>query len=351
MIEVKIRHRHCKMHLILQDKITVIMGESGTGKSTIHKAQLLKDALSYTKISDNRFQMLYISGKSVLNGLLTEKNILKPYFIYVIDEGYLDIDDDVASVIKRSINCYFIITSRGGLGKINFDIKAVKELVTKDNGVTILKDYIQTTKQTKYDVANTSLQFILIEDKGKAKTWFEKLFITLDTDIKSVEKGKDAICDTLNDWLNNNSGNILAIFDTCSFGGNVKKFKGIVDKHGSRVLLIYKYKSWEYLILNSNMFKQQFIPYDINISEFEEAYYEELLKDISSIGGLDGKHVYTTIDHDSRSKLSRCYTEKCCAYSNKDGNKCNYGLSGEDKFIALLKDTMFEDLLITARRI
>lgn len=172
-IEIKLKHRQCKMHLILEHKITVIVGLSGTGKSTMHRALTDKDATTQIKVSDTRYQIEYISNRQSADNLIDNNNVFISYKIYLIDEGRLEIDNYIANAIQYSAHSYFIITSRTNLGKLNFDMRAVKELEMQNNGITILKDYVLTSRKTRNELYNMDVESIVIEDAGKAKQFLK----------------------------------------------------------------------------------------------------------------------------------------------------------------------------------
>ena len=86
MIEIKIKHRNCKMHLIIKDKITVIMGLSATGKSTIHKVLTNPDRTTDIKLSDSRFELINITSRQNLNSNLSKDSTLFKNKVYIIDE-------------------------------------------------------------------------------------------------------------------------------------------------------------------------------------------------------------------------------------------------------------------------
>lgn len=360
-LKIRMRHKNSDIQLTLADKITVIIGDSATGKSSLHKVLAVKDAKVTTRISDSRFGIVHLNNTSTLNGYtggrLGDVNSdvkLLPNNVYIIDEGNVRITNEVASIIKNTINSYFIITSRTNLNNLNFDINAIKTLYTRDDGVTILKNYISMRKLDNIESMN--VKYCITEDTGKAKVWFEKLFNNMlvipagstnslgDIDIKKMKYsgGKEQVCFEVEKQVKNREGNILIIFDRCSFGCCAIELKSIIDRYSDRILILSDYKCWEYVILKSNMFRKRFSEYDINIPNFEEAYYEELLYTLSS-------SEFSTINH-TKGELSRCYTDKCCTYNRRNKDVCKLGISGNDKFVALLIGTDFEDMLRIARR-
>lgn len=96
-------------------------------------------------------------------------------------------------------------------------------------------------------------------------------------------------------------------------------------------------------MLKTNAFKESFKAYSVEATDFEEAYYEKQLLDVSR-----SKH--STIHHDGGYKLPACYTESCCKFKYNT-KLCPAYLKGSDKFVALLIGTEFEFLLKLAKRI
>lgn len=142
-LKIRMKHKNSDIQLTLTDKITVIVGDSGNGKSSLHKILLVKDAKVLIKISDRRFGIVYLNNMNMLNGYTSDRlgDIkLLPNNVYIIDES-IRITNEIASIIKNTADSYFIITSMTNLNSMNLDINAVKTLYTRDDGITILKNY------------------------------------------------------------------------------------------------------------------------------------------------------------------------------------------------------------------
>lgn len=350
------------MQLTLNSKITIIIGESATGKSSIHKLMAVKNAKVVKKCSDPGFKFVHLDNEESMTAYLLDKDDvlndrsrLLPRKVYIIDENDLRINDTIASIIKKTINSYFIIISRSNLSSLNYSINDVKVLETGENGVVVLKNYLNTKKMV--NLSNLELDKYVIEDRGKAKEWFKRLLnnnkdiiVAGSTDESgNVDKakdkdsgGKEKVCNEVEKQILNGSKHVLVIFDSCSFGSCIVELKSLLSRYPKEVFLLSNYKSWEYVILKSNLFENDSVKeYSLNEPVFEESFYEIELQKLT-----DGD--FTTIRHD-KGMLSKCYTDKCCAYKRK--GICNLGLPGEDKFVALLSGTLFEDLLRLSRRI
>ena len=149
-ITLKARYRNYKVRLGLDNKITVIVGLSAPGKSTLHKVLEVNDRTKIIQISDNRYKLIYLGSQDILHDIIKD-NKLDSYRIYLIDEGKIEIDNEVASIIRRTRNSYFIITSRTELGKLNFALDAVKHLVTNSNGVITLQNHVAWEGKNIFD--------------------------------------------------------------------------------------------------------------------------------------------------------------------------------------------------------
>lgn len=65
-ITLKARYRNYKVRLGLDNKITVIVGLSATGKSTLHKVLEVNDRTKIIQISDNRYKLIYLGSQDIL---------------------------------------------------------------------------------------------------------------------------------------------------------------------------------------------------------------------------------------------------------------------------------------------
>jgi hypothetical protein len=164
-------------------------------------------------------------------------------------------------------------------------------------------------------------------------------------EVVNAGTGKEAICKKLDALMNDiRVDKVLLLFDRVSFGVCFTEYKNLLQLCVSRIFIVSDYQSWEYLMLRSNMFRDQFIDYSLGCGMFKEKYYEELLEEVS-------RGTYSTIRHD-KSKLSECYTERCCYFAGGNSERdCKIGLSGGDKHVAMLIGTEFSGLLSVARRV
>ena len=138
MLQLIIRYRDYTQLLELKDRITIITGDSATGKSSMLRiGSLQKSSLINIQIDDSRFEVICIKRTEELNDTsFSEKRI------YIIDEG-VRIDDEAIRVMKPLKDCYFIIITRklARLRNLNYDLYSIKKLVEIEKSKFVLVDY------------------------------------------------------------------------------------------------------------------------------------------------------------------------------------------------------------------
>lgn len=343
-IRLLISHGKSRYDISLNSKITRIIGNSATGKTS------LADAFSSSNRSLTDYKIIGIKGYNITSDITFGSNTLAENFrklknhIVIIDEKHYSAmqEHEVEQTIQENKSCYFIILGRGRYAGLNIDIDSVYEFknvngINRLSGVAIGNTSV--SEHTKFD-------YCILEDTGKAYTWFESLFNRA-LNLVPASSGKETVCKTAAKILEEScNSNVLLLFDRVSFGACYTEYIELLKDYGSRLFIVKDYKSWEYLMLKTNMFKSRFIEYSIQTGLFEEKYYEQLLQKVSSsrLG---------TIKHDG-GKLPLCYTEPCCPYTSNTDRECTFGIATgaeKDKFVDLLRGTEFEDLLKISGRL
>lgn len=356
-IEIKLKHGESRFRLVIKDKITVVVGDSATGKSSLARfvsdkyvnetviRMYSKEGIKYKLMSD-------LTRDNIVDTISESKNT-----IFIIDEDIWERckgNNEVYRAIRESKYCYFLFTTRSEIN-LNYSIDSTK-VFKETSKVAELKPFITVQEYSKDK--NVKITDIITEDTGKGYDWFNKLMATSDVNVLDSyfeytdntgfheASGKDSYCARVSAFISENMGaRVLMIFDKISFGSNAAKYKRLIEDFGHYLYVLSPYKSFEHLILNTNMYKDYNSKYDIDCGMFEEAYYEKVLEELSS-----GK--YTSLKHDSGgSSIGFCYTGLCtdcrgakeCTFKKKLNCK-------NDKFVALLKGTEFRGLLGIAER-
>ena len=139
-IIIKLKYRKYKAALEIKDKVTIISGPSATGKSTLHRVLEVNDSKKIIDISDKQYELQHIRHRSQLVDLVT-KGAFKEYRIYIIDAGGISIDNELASLIQKSNNVYFVVTYRKAPIELNSSIYVIKQLEIDENRIIRLTDY------------------------------------------------------------------------------------------------------------------------------------------------------------------------------------------------------------------
>lgn len=112
-IEVSSNKYHLK--LTLKSKITRLIGNSATGKSTLRRlVAQAKSPIVQIKLSDKSYQIANLTERD-----LRIKNGLE-YGIWIVDENMTDLlkKPEYLLAIQNAENCYFIIMSRNNIGNL-----------------------------------------------------------------------------------------------------------------------------------------------------------------------------------------------------------------------------------------
>lgn len=130
---------------------------------------------------------------------------------------------------------------------------------------------------------------------------------------------------------------LLLLVDYSAIGLRLYAISTVATLLGLHVYIVPAYKSFEYMLLRSNMFK---VPVD------------EIMKDVLLYPSLENRceallkeKTKGTIYSYSKSKdLKRCYYVSCCTM-DRGRLSCDKGMSG-DKYKALLEGTEFDCFLL-----
>lgn len=371
MFEIKMAYKNSRIHLKLNQKVNVIVGDSATGKTTA--IQMLYNRLYQAKIKlqDDSYSIQHFRNSELVAkyGL---QHIFNGKYIVIADESDMIFEDWVYDIIHNGKDYYFILVTRTYIPKLKFGVESLWRF-TEINKITRNVPFYDL----KFKNSFTKYDYILTEDSGYGFEFIFRLFNKLDTNVYPVgfidENGevlqsvdinendnikfifkdgynisylgsKDKVAVTLSniyDGVGFNK-NILLFVDLASFGSNLVSVVPELLKFNNEPEFVPELRCLEYLLLNTNMLMAYSKEYTIAEPCDEEVFYEQNLENITK-----GTQLY--IKHGS-SKLPSCFYEVCC-HIKKD-KKCNFGVRkiSDNQFINLLNGTKFEFLLNMARR-
>lgn len=255
------------------------------------------------------------------------RNSLTNENIYIIDDDEIIKSIELARFINNDINNYFILINRDKLPTLSYDIDSIYEM--KKLGP---KEYTNTNKVDVKYTTDFKSDFIGIEDSGSGKTFFKEL---IKKDINSFSS-KNKVVKYLKE-INLKNCKILCIVDICAFGSEILELLDYCSKNNLDLYFLKYYKSFEYLLLKSNMFNNNITT---NLEETEilnfanpENYYEYLIYKLTK----DKDYSYS-----KNADLKDCYYKKCIC---KHTQNCDKFTKQDDKIKYMFKETIFEYLI------
>ena len=336
MISIDVTSKKYDCHIDLHQKLTVIVGDSGKGKTVFFKAVIDSSGAYKVNLSDNRYSIIALSEGFGWENTLNDCISNNKKCVFVIDDEDFVITDKFSSYFKSVKGCYFIIINRfnnitfKSLNQLSFSVKEVYNFIA--NG----KEHFLERKYVENEHFPDNIDYFVTEDSSAGKEFLEKC---LNTSISSTF-GKNKVVDFLKSNLNLYKNKYIFLFiDISAFGSYYELFRTFTKSNNINVYISSIYESFEYMILRSNFYRYDFTNSDeILLFNSFEKYCEYKLNAIS-------KNKPYNQNHDS-GKLNSCYVNNCCDKKQSERCICDKGIkSSINKLEYLFKDTEFEFLL------
>ena len=275
--DIEVVTRKVDYQLTVERNITILRGNSATGKSTLYRAikQFENDGrASGIKLTCDR-PCVILEGKNWENDLKEIKQS-----IVFVDEGAKFINtEEFATAIKKSDNYYVLIT-RQDLGNLPYSIHEIYELDTNRIGNRMFCKQQQIYKS--YNIAqNAIISKIVTEDSKTGYEFYNEYAKTHNIQCEHAD-GKTNVSKKIVN--KNNSQTTLIIVDGAAYGSEMNNTMILINSIPGYIL--FTPESFEWLLLNSNILNEPYItevlkaPYNyIESSEFFswEKYFTDLL--------------------------------------------------------------------------
>lgn len=262
---IEVSNRDAKFKFDLHRNITVVQGDSGTGKTTLY--DMIAD---YTRLKNESGVNISASKKCVALVDLDWKNQLgnTTDSIVFIDEGAEYIKSKkFASMIKDSDN-YYVLFTRENLHELPYSVEEIYEIKTSGKYHRLVKRF-KCSKGHRYAQAGrrkkVKFEVVVTEDSQSGYQFFENYFAQ-----------KDIVCETSKSnaqifrWLiENRNRQTLVIADGAAFGSEINRILKLKENGIDFMLCLPE--SFEWLILKSGLIRDSEID---GILENPSAYIE-----------------------------------------------------------------------------
>lgn len=243
-IQISNRAAHYKFDLFRN--ITVVRGDSGTGKTTLYNM-----VADHTRLGDASGVNLSCAKKCVALVDMDWKNQLMNISdsIVFIDEGAKYVTStEFADAIKHTDN-YYVIFNREGMHAIPYSVDEIYEIKTSGRYHTFSKMYspskghIYSESRKKFDY-----NILLTEDSNSGMQFYENYL--KDTDVSFETSGANS---AVFSWLKNHPDKkVLVIADGAAFGSEMDRVMKLQSEHPDNIRVCLP-ESFEWLILRSGL--------------------------------------------------------------------------------------------------
>lgn len=376
MITLSLTSKRFNCKLELKEKVTFVLGNSGSGKTeTIRRLSSnasskkvdITDGFSYEILTSTRFNdicnnaLKYISHENKIDS--TNFNSLddtrkKKYYCnywentlnFPFSKSIIIIDDEdfVDSVeFQAFFDCdksnYYLIINRLHLNRIGYSVSEVYDY--KTSGVD---HYLEKRYNLQTEENNDRYDYVITEGIGSDyiyfKSWLGDKVINPTFNNKLESGGRTNVAkmiDKNRDIFRYKT--IFILIDYVAFGSNFESLLNICNEISANFYIKSSYKSFEYLLLKSNLILDNNLDDFVNDNRLKfnslETLYTYRLKELTKGTLLSYKK--------KADEFSLCYYKNCCSNNNYRSSDCDLRKKfyKKDKFEKMLKDTEFSDFL------
>ncbi len=246
---IKVRSRKIQFALEIERNITVIRGDSATGKTTL--IGMLRDYEEQGRMSGVTVEC--DRPCCVLSGVGWEERLQHiENSIVFADEGNAFINSEAFAHAIRESNNYYVLITRESLYQLPYSVDAVLELrkTTSRYKRTYNRAYPYYQTLDRAGERLKTSDCILTEDSNSGYQMFSKIAEQNGT-VCAAAQGKSNILTYLLNHLNEHT---LVVADGAAFGAEMEKVYKIQQLYPEQVTL-YLPESFEWLLLKSGIIR------------------------------------------------------------------------------------------------
>ena len=244
--EVKVSNVNVSFTLELERNITILSGDSATGKTTL--IEMLRDFEESGRSSGVTVHckrpcrvLTNADWEYRLNGIRDS--------IVFLDEGNSFVKSEAfARAIQNSSN-YYVIVTRESLYQLPYSVNAILKLKTTGRrGKTYVRAYPQYDHLADPVGEISRIQEIVTEDSNAGHEMFEHIATKNHISCISAQ-GKSNVFSQL---VNRTADRVLVIADGAAFGSELEKIYQLMEAQPNKITL-YLPESFEWLVLRSGI--------------------------------------------------------------------------------------------------
>lgn len=234
-------NNNSKYELVLRRPITIIAGDSGTGKSEMISIieDYKKEGSCIRVDSPNELMVLNLDDSEKDFGVNWKK--LNGKIVFIDESSNKSVSKKEFANLIKGIDAYFVIVGRGPYKCIPYGVKDI-----------LIPDKISYEHTFKYAYPDSFIfssktyKMICTEDECSGFFIFRKIFG--EENVTNCHSKSNVI-----PYINNDIKGYLFIVDECGFGSEIEEVCSL-SKFGDSDFSVWMPESMEYLILKSNAF-------------------------------------------------------------------------------------------------
>lgn len=291
-----IKNRRLEYNFNLNSKVTIIRGNSASGKTTLHN--IISDYLLDSESSNIDISITPQCNIIAYDSVFWDRGDRPDNSIVFIDEHFRYLNDHEFNRFLNTSNNYFVITDRDDTGNIDYGIKDIYELHTSQKYATIFRRYSNYFDIIK-DIDNpgtllsiNKINTIITEDSKLGCDFYKHLYGKNTVSAYNNVQIEDKIKENIDD-------NLFVVVDGSAFGKFIQSVDILVNENEN--IHLFAPESFEYLLLKSNILKR------VNLDE--AMYYNDVhIDDI-----LEAPENYIDITRYTREQYYTEILNKCMA--------------------------------------
>lgn len=258
-----VQNNKVKFEFDIKRNITIVRGDSATGKTTLVSLIDTYDRLG----ADSGIEVLCKKRCLTINNSNWEYilNSISECIVFIDEETTIVKSDNFARKIRETANYYVIIT-RENLPNLPYSVEEVYGIHNSGRYSDMRRTYnsFYQLYTTENSVKNEPVEIVIAEDSNSGHEFFKA--VTAD-DISCISAGgKTKIKRLVND---NKGKKLLIIADGAAFGSEMGELYRYIKKHPE--VSLYLPESFEWLILKSGLIDGNRI---VDILQHTEDYLE-----------------------------------------------------------------------------